>query len=157
MARVYRPSVRAGVTRRDSVDAAARFVPSSPDQAIMTPWVLLHHETPDGSWHYDWMMQSGGNPGGELVTFRTRQRPDDPSCTHFFAERLADHRAVYLQFEGEISGDRGRVRRLAQGTCEIVHDAGEFVVELDGVGRWVGRRGGHDGTTYQFQRAQEWR
>lgn len=119
---------------------------------MMTPWVLLHHETPDGSWHYDWMIQAAGDSGGDLITFRTRQRPDDPSCTHFPAERLADHRAAYLHYEGEISGGRGCVRRLAQGHCEIVHDAGQFAVELAGIGRWVGRRSGYDSALYQFTR-----
>lgn len=116
----------------------------------MTPWVLLVHETPDGSWHYDWMMQAAGGSDSGLITFRTRQRPDDPSCASFPAERLADHRAAYLEFEGEISGGRGRVRRVAQGRCEIVHDAGEFVVELEGIGRWVGRRNGFESSIYQF-------
>ena len=32
-------------------------------------------------------------------------------------ERLGDHRLVYLDYEGPVSGDRGRVRRL---------DAGEY-------------------------------
>lgn len=119
----------------------------------MNAWVLLIHETPDGAWHYDWMMQSAAvDPNAPLITFRTRHRPDDPACMSFPAERLADHRAAYLAYEGPVSGDRGRVRRLAQGTCQIIHDAGEFVVEGDGFGRWTGRRAGTESPLYQFVR-----
>jgi hypothetical protein len=36
------------------------------------------------------------------------------------AERLADHRLTYLDYEGPVSGDRGSVRRLDAGTfCEL--------------------------------------
>ncbi len=118
----------------------------------MSTWVLLVHETPDGSWHYDWMLQGAAESDAPLVTFRVRHRPDDPSCTHFPAERLADHRAAYLHFEGEISGGRGRVRRVAEGSCRIVHDAGEFVVDLAGIGRWTGQRAGFGSPLYQFAR-----
>ena len=32
------------------------------------------------------------------------------------AEQLGDHRRDYLEYEGEVSGDRGRVIRVAAGT-----------------------------------------
>jgi hypothetical protein len=36
------------------------------------------------------------------------------------AERLADHRLAYLDYEGPVSGDRGSVRQLDAGTfCEL--------------------------------------
>jgi hypothetical protein len=33
-------------------------------------------------------------------------------------QRIADHRSLYLDYEGPISGDRGVVRRLDRGTIE---------------------------------------
>ena len=108
--------------------------------------VLLHHELPDHSSHFDWMLQRADNPH-ELLTFRLNHRIDLPADTlnEFTAERLIDHRAIYLEYEGpvqaraggdgvsndsftpphashlapETMGARGRVRRLASGTCTI--------------------------------------
>ena len=36
------------------------------------------------------------------------------------ALRLPDHRTIYLDYEGPISGNRGRVRQVAKGTYEQV-------------------------------------
>jgi hypothetical protein len=36
------------------------------------------------------------------------------------ARPLPDHRPIYLEYEGEISGDRGSVQRWDSGTCEIL-------------------------------------
>ena len=49
------------------------------------------------------------------------------------AKRIADHRLAYLTYEGPISGDRGRVRRLDAGTVvfdEIAPD--RVAIALDG-------------------------
>jgi hypothetical protein len=35
------------------------------------------------------------------------------------ARKLGDHRRAYLEYEGEISGNRGSVRRVEQGTYEV--------------------------------------
>lgn len=58
-------------------------------------------------------------PGGMLTTFRT----DSPihslgmpgECR---AERIADHRRIYLEYEGPLSGGRGEVSRVARGAFE---------------------------------------
>ncbi len=70
------------------------------------------------------------------------------------AVQKPDHRMSYLEFEGEISGERGQVKRVAQGTYELVTEsAEEWVVvlsspELQGTfkisratGGWVISRG----------------
>ena len=82
--------------------------------------VLLHHDLPDSSWHLDWMLEQPGTDSRRLITFRVDQRIDDPACEMFHAEHLADHRAIYLEYEGDISRNRGCVRRLARGECEIL-------------------------------------
>lgn len=51
-----------------------------------------------------------------LMTFKVPCRPDMNDS--FLAEKTPDHRAVYLDYEGEVSGGRGVVARVAEG---IVH------------------------------------
>lgn len=91
-----------------------------PDACLPTPspqsraWVLLRHTLPDGSWHYDWMLET--RPGGPLTTFRVQHRPDALETRWFEAHRIADHRREYLTFEGPVSGERGHVRQLASGS-----------------------------------------
>lgn len=79
-------------------------------------WVLLRHELPDRTWHYDWMIEQEGNE--RLVCFRVTVRVDELTPgARFEGDRLADHRRAYLEYEGEISGGRGRVTRVAAGEC----------------------------------------
>src|SRR5215471_11395455 len=105
--------------------------------------VLLRHDLPDGSVHYDWMVER--EPGGPLITFRIGERIDQ-AAARFAAQRLADHRLDYLEYEGPVSGDRGRVSRVARGQIEVTRDdpdAFECVGRLGDVrGRFVGRRAG---------------
>lgn len=103
--------------------------------------VLLEHRLPDGSFHYDWMMER--LPGSTLVTFRVGERIDLGEVVAFRATRLPDHRAVYLTYEGPVSGNRGDVRRLAQGDIAITRDDARGF-EAQGVlgrarGTWSGR------------------
>jgi hypothetical protein len=85
----------------------------------MGRWALLKHTLPDRTWHYDWLLDASGHPDAALLTFRTVERPDEPAVHAFDAERIADHRRVYLQYEGDITGNRGRVERVAAGECEV--------------------------------------
>jgi len=117
----------------------------------MGRWALLLHELPDSSWHYDWLIQpTVSDAAAPLIAFRVSSRPDDPSTVAFQGERIADHRAEYLSFEGEISDNRGRVRRVGQGVAEIIRDDGAFVITLDGQRTWVGRRRGFESSSYHF-------
>lgn len=103
--------------------------------------VLLRHELPDGSWHYDWMLElppdTKGHPGEpedqdarRLMTFRLESRPDEPGAWPLRGERLADHRVAYLTYEGEVSGGRGWVRRAARGTY-ILRGRGDDKIDLE--------------------------
>ena len=108
----------------------------------MNPAVLLLHELPDGSSHYDWMIQRPGN--GQLITFRVFERIDQgtPPPHHFEGKRLPDHRPEYLSYEGEVSDKRGTVTRLSDGLMDIEVDAhGHFRVS----GRLGTTRGAFDG------------
>jgi len=93
----------------------------------MERMVLLRHTLPDGSTHLDWMLQrpeADENPG--LVTFRLDERLDRLDGAsgphHLRAERIADHRPRYLEFEGQIRPELGHVKRLAAGEARIGRD-----------------------------------
>ena len=85
--------------------------------AISRRTVQLLHELPDGSSHVDWMIAR--DPVGQepLISFRLQQRIDEllPG-QRVSAERIADHRPAYLEYEGPISDDGGSVRRLTWGS-----------------------------------------
>lgn len=116
----------------DAAEAAA-------DDQEMPRFVLLLHHCPDGRprpTHFDLMLEAEGN----LQTWALAWLPQawqglDVEAEHFAdsnrvaAERLADHRLDYLTWEGPVSGDRGRVRRLDEGTYRAVATPGHFAVE----------------------------
>jgi hypothetical protein len=88
--------------------------------------VVLLHRLPDGSEHFDWLLQRPG--GGPLITFRTTASPDLPPPWQLDAERLPDHRDAYLTYEGEIPGARGRVTRIARGACRILQESPNLIL-----------------------------
>ena len=87
--------------------------------------VQLLHELPDGTSHVDWMIardQAGREP---LISFRLPRRIDElKPGQRMAAERIADHRPAYLDYEGPVSDERGSVRRLAWGTVVSEHRQG---------------------------------
>lgn len=103
---------------------------------------LLRHDLPDGSSHFDWMIQRRGGDDAPLVTFRVGVRID-LAPPRFDAERIGDHRAAYLDLEGEVSGGRGRVTRVAEGELEIVADEPDRFIARGALG---GARGSFTGT-----------
>ncbi|MCS6976772.1 MAG: hypothetical protein NZM31_07140 [Gemmatales bacterium] len=89
-------------------------------------WVLLYHDWPPDS-HYDLMLQDGGR----LLTWRLPEVPR--SGVELTAERIADHRLIYLDYQGPISGNRGSVRRLDRGAYErLLWKDHEIVVAVRG-------------------------
>ncbi len=96
----------------------------------MTAMVLLRHDLPDGSWHFDWLIDRG--EGGPLLSFRVVPRIDDPQVLTFDAERILDHRRDYLDYEGEVSGGRGMVRREAVGVGVACSEEGPNRVHVSG-------------------------
>lgn len=85
-------------------------------------FVLLEHDQraaadPSGPvLHWDLMVEQPD--GGLLATWRLHGNPLRGRFP-LRAERIADHRRAYLLHEGPVSGGRGLVRRLAQGTAEL--------------------------------------
>lgn len=77
----------------------------------MPRFVILEHDHPE--LHWDFMLEAGD----VLHTWRLTRAPADPGCA-IPALALADHRLLYLDYEGPVSGGRGTVRRW---------DAGDYV------------------------------
>jgi DNA polymerase Ligase (LigD) len=75
---------------------------------MMARFVLLEH-----NWngvHWDFMLETG-----EVLRTWAIDAPI-VSGRDLPARALGDHRKFYLDYEGEVSGDRGRVRRVDAGT-----------------------------------------
>ena len=90
----------------------------------MPRFVVLQHETPPGyvrKTHFDLMLESAG----VLHTWAMEQLPAANETVS--AERLADHRLHYLDFEGAVGGDRGSVRRVDAGEYSLVETAGSVM------------------------------
>jgi len=78
--------------------------------------VILHHMLEGGASHFDWLIDRPDlTIEHRLISFRCARRPDFVGLPGFYAQRLPDHRARYLTYEGVISGDRGVVERVALG------------------------------------------
>jgi len=85
--------------------------------------VQFLHDLPDGSSHVDWMIARDSAGEAPLISFRLKRRIDElKPGQREFAERIADHRPEYLDYEGPISGDRGSVRLLSRGS--VVNESG---------------------------------
>jgi hypothetical protein len=103
------------------LSAAAAFLaesaffpkPAPPSQPLR--FVILHHEGIDDP-HFDIMLET--TPDSPLATWRSPLWPITEPTT---LTQLPDHRRDYLEYEGDISGNRGHVTRIAAGTYRITH------------------------------------
>lgn len=104
--------------------------------------VLLEHTLPGGQRHFDLLI----DPGGEAALATWRVDVDVAAAAPIVcrAERIGDHRRIYLTYEGPLSGGRGSVRRVgeARGTLARL-DAERVEATLDwgrGAARLAGER-----------------
>jgi hypothetical protein len=121
----------------------------------MPRFVVLWHECEPTAGrqvdsHYDLMLEADG----VLRTWAIARWPEVGESVS--AEPLVDHRLAYLDYEGELSGGRGSVKRIDRGEFVQVADAdGTWEVELLGstvMGRY--RLGGGQlarRTTFEFE------
>lgn len=76
--------------------------------------VVLLHKQPSCTDHFDWLIdQPKLDADHRLLTFRSSSRPDQSDS--FIAQQAPDHRAIYLNYEGPISNNRGEVTRINKG------------------------------------------
>ena len=97
----------------------------------MPGYVILYHQqnTPSADLtHWDLMLEKDGT----LRTWKIYQEP--AADQRLAATLLPDHRLAYLQYEGPISGDRGRVSQWDHGTFQgiVPADSRFFSVQLNG-------------------------
>jgi hypothetical protein len=108
--------------------AGRGILPPPPDRpkAIPMPrFVVLEHDWPTP--HWDLLLESGP----VLRAWRLLAEPGAGRAVP--AEPNADHRPLYLEYEGPVSGGRGAVRRWDAGTFDWVRDGPDGVtVELGG-------------------------
>ena len=115
--------------------------------------VLLRHDLPDGSSHFDWLIERAAGATNApaaatgpdircLLSIRVHGAfPFRPGQTAA-AEQIADHRRLYLDYQGHISGDRGRVEQVARGIGTVVSENAAAVV-IDGRFAAVDAEAGH--------------
>ncbi len=95
-------------------------------------FVLLEHVRGTGR-HWDLMFEAGP----ALATWQLMQNPivkaHSPDAEPISAQRLADHRRAYLDYQGQISGSRGSVTRLDRGQFLLLaQQPDQISVELSG-------------------------
>jgi hypothetical protein len=92
----------------------------------MPRFVVLEHDYPER--HWDFMLEAGG----VLRTWRLSAPPE--AGMPLRAEASFDHRLVYLDYEGPVSGNRGRVIAWDRGTYQEEADstADKMVLRLQG-------------------------
>lgn len=119
------------------------------------PFVLLHHTVAGGE-HWDLCIDCLDDPDTDRSQPNVSQpdapQPDDARTLATWqlshnpatrlvsnnsqpvaARRIADHRRVYLDYEGAISGNRGRVTRVDRGTCAVLsRDSRRWAIALTG-------------------------
>jgi len=86
-------------------------------------FVILEHDHP--FLHWDLLLETDSL----LTSWRLLQQPRTGRSVD--AERLPDHRPLYLDYEGPVGKDRGSVKRIAAGTFE---DVGQTTVGEADVG-----------------------
>lgn len=88
----------------------------------MPRYVILAHDWPTP--HWDLLLENGD----ALLAWRLLAEPAPGRTVP--AERNADHRKFYLDYEGPVSGDRGTVARWDAGTFEWIETG--IVARLSG-------------------------
>lgn len=96
----------------------------------MPRYAILHHEMPTDRGrptHWDFLLESGD-------VLRAWALDAEPGVGRTIAARpLVDHRKAYLDYEGPVSDDRGRVTQWDAGTYRLANETGrQLVVTLDG-------------------------
>jgi hypothetical protein len=97
-------------------------------------FALLRHTLPEGSErlsHWDLLLERDGV--ALTWALEVLPAPWQPGAKDdcVVARRLADHRLLYLDFEGPLSNDRGHVARLAWGGCQwLCHSRERMEVQL---------------------------
>jgi hypothetical protein len=93
----------------------------------MPRFVLLEHDW--NGLHWDFMLEHGDVLRTWAIDAPIVVGKDLP------ARPLGDHRRLYLEFEGEVSGGRGTVRRIDEGTYRVLIWSAADHVQVEVAGR----------------------
>jgi hypothetical protein len=139
-AQMHHTKTTAAGPTRDILSNAGQFMSNPPANlefligSMAVPTVVLRHDLPDGSHHYDWMIAVDPEGSQPLKTFRLAERLDQLEPTHqLSAISIQDHRPDYLRYEGPVSGNRGMVKRVCSGRLHLDGNA-EIVIEWHRLG-----------------------
>lgn len=95
----------------------------------MPRFVVLEHDWPER--HWDLLLEAGS----VLQAWRLFREPT--ATDSIPAEPNADHRLIYLDYEGPISGDRGSVTRWDSGEYHVTPTGIQFFgTKLRGQAEW---------------------
>ena len=117
----------------------------SKPERITLPTVLLRHLAPaeNGGEHYDWMMvdpRTADDANARLWTARVTQPSSRwASLREWDVEMIGTHRREYLTYEGPVSGNRGTVTRVDEGTFVAVSWTEERIEIEIGFKHYAGR------------------
>jgi hypothetical protein len=136
----------AGKSSRRALQLRLTVVTISESAKTMPRFVVLEHDHPH--LHWDLMLEAGET----LRSWRLAQ----PLSTeqNVAAVAIGDHRRVYLDYEGPVSGGRGKVKRFDAGAFDWIENGdAKVVVRLDGVrlrGELVVERAADGSVTARF-------
>jgi len=88
----------------------------------MPEFVLLEHSQANQT-HWDLMFAPAQSPKtheAKLVTFKIPINPHLWTEKPVSCEKIADHRPIYLTYEGPLTGNRGHVRRIDHGSYDPI-------------------------------------
>jgi len=83
------------------------------DDNRVRQFVILEHDSP--SLHWDYLIEDGET----LACWQLMDRPGKGTAPA--ARRIANHRRHYLAYEGPVSGNRGEVCRVFEGSLSVGH------------------------------------
>jgi hypothetical protein len=101
---------------------------NTPPTAHLPRFVILKHVRQQDT-HWDLMLEL---PGQELLATWQVHLPPEQWGPVVPAVRLPDHRRLYLEYEGEISGNRGHVTWVDEGTAEVLQTGQRWQIRLEG-------------------------
>ena len=101
-----------------------------PLASILRYVVLRHEGIPDA--HFDLMFET--EPGSLLQTWRLAEWP---VLSLRPATRIRDHRRAFLDFQGDLTGGRGTVVRVDEGTCSLRSSPTRLTLDLDSPQRQI--------------------
>jgi hypothetical protein len=85
-----------------------------PGEPITLRYVVLRHEGVERP-HFDLLFET--SPASALAAWRADRWPVRDGD---LVQPLPDHRRIYLDYEGPVSGNRGSVRRVLAGAHEVL-------------------------------------